>query len=267
MNPFGENLSQELLRLIRVLTFDGQLTGDEVYLLAQWLNEHPGARETWPGNILFETLRHCFADGELDLDEMIALGSLLAEIDRQCSLNAPQEEDTPPIIGITEESKPSLRVEKIVLPRLNYRGRVKSFTSDDSYELDLDRHTCTCPDWEKVRQNLPDCHAGRACKHIVSAIGDKSKINSFHPPLRALLEGLRASRRGTNPFDEYHGLIIPSGLAVVAYSKRAWVNVYAIEGDVYAQFGYNIPNRRWSYGMSPKGARLLRQAIHDKWDH
>ena len=42
----------ELLALCETILADGELSYDELYRLAEWLNNHPEASFQWPGNLL-----------------------------------------------------------------------------------------------------------------------------------------------------------------------------------------------------------------------
>lgn len=70
----------ETLRVIRRITADGILSIDEVWDLAQFLNENRDARKSWPGNILWPTLQSIFDDGVVEEDELEALGGMISEI-------------------------------------------------------------------------------------------------------------------------------------------------------------------------------------------
>ena len=43
----------EFVSLLRRITLDGILSAHEVWELAQFINEHPGVADKWPGNILY----------------------------------------------------------------------------------------------------------------------------------------------------------------------------------------------------------------------
>jgi hypothetical protein len=47
----------ELLQLCDSITADGELTYDERYQLAEWLNSHAEACAHWPGSSLVEPLQ------------------------------------------------------------------------------------------------------------------------------------------------------------------------------------------------------------------
>lgn len=73
----------ETLRVIRRITADGILTTDEIWDLAQFLNDNREARNSWPGNDLWPALQSVFEDGVVDENEMEELGRIISEIGTQ----------------------------------------------------------------------------------------------------------------------------------------------------------------------------------------
>ena len=59
----------ELLVLCESIIEDGELTYDEIYQLAEWLNNDREACLHWPGNLLVEPLRKAWADGKITKTE------------------------------------------------------------------------------------------------------------------------------------------------------------------------------------------------------
>jgi hypothetical protein len=49
--------TRELLDLCEAISEDGELTYDELYSLAEWLNEHRKASLHWPSNLLVAPLQ------------------------------------------------------------------------------------------------------------------------------------------------------------------------------------------------------------------
>ena len=48
---------------------DAHLTYDELYKMAEWLNNHHEACFHWPGNLLLEPLQKAWADGKITKTE------------------------------------------------------------------------------------------------------------------------------------------------------------------------------------------------------
>ncbi|HEY5741449.1 MAG TPA: hypothetical protein VIS99_02820 [Terrimicrobiaceae bacterium] len=75
----------ELLVVCESIIEDGELTYDELYQLADWLNNHHEACLHWPGSLIVEPLQKAWADGKITKTE----ASLLLAVD-QLSLNRRQ---------------------------------------------------------------------------------------------------------------------------------------------------------------------------------
>jgi hemerythrin-like domain-containing protein len=54
--------ASELLVVCESILEDGELTYDELYRLADWLNSHHDACLHWPGNLLVEPLQKAGSD-------------------------------------------------------------------------------------------------------------------------------------------------------------------------------------------------------------
>jgi hypothetical protein len=59
----------ELLLLCESIIEDGELTYDELYQLAEWLNNHQEACSNWPGGLLVAPLQKAWADGKITKTE------------------------------------------------------------------------------------------------------------------------------------------------------------------------------------------------------
>jgi hypothetical protein len=60
---------RELLILCESIMEDGELTYDELYQLAEWLNNHREACSKWPGSLLVAPLHKAWADGKVTKTE------------------------------------------------------------------------------------------------------------------------------------------------------------------------------------------------------
>ena len=169
----------DTLKFIRQITEDGILTDEEVWSLGNFLNDHPDAQSNWPGNILFEILKHVFDDGRLDPHEVEAIGHYLRGIELQCSFTQ-KEEDQP-----TMELPDDLHFEVIDfrLPIIEEKLAVKpSMQFEKEHNVDLMKHECDCAEFAYKRQFLPEGSLGRACKHMVKAL-DQPEISTQIPKL------------------------------------------------------------------------------------
>jgi hypothetical protein len=104
----------EYLQLIEEIVEDGELTHQEIYLLAKWLNENKEGRKTWPANLFLPILKEVFADGEIDKLEALQVGRLIQKVRRDWarvhSLNnaIPAENAIDCAIRFFDDAKPRL---------------------------------------------------------------------------------------------------------------------------------------------------------------
>jgi hypothetical protein len=75
----------ELLQLCDSTTADGELTHDELYQRAEWLDGHREACICWPGSLLVEPLQKAWADGEITKTESRQLARLLLQIRKEAA--------------------------------------------------------------------------------------------------------------------------------------------------------------------------------------
>jgi NAD-dependent DNA ligase len=69
-----------MLGLAKGILADGQVQPEEVHLISAWLDAHPGAWSSWPGNILADRLRTILADGQISDIERRDLHELLTDL-------------------------------------------------------------------------------------------------------------------------------------------------------------------------------------------
>lgn len=61
----SDDNTRDLLVLCETILEDGELAYDELYKLAEWLNEHRESCFQWPGDLLVEPLQRAWADGKI----------------------------------------------------------------------------------------------------------------------------------------------------------------------------------------------------------
>ncbi|MEI7729127.1 MAG: hypothetical protein WCO56_06130 [Verrucomicrobiota bacterium] len=247
---------------LRKVTSDGYLSGDEVWQLAKWLNEHSDAMKVWPGSLFVEPLNEAFADGILDNDEMVRIGTLIREVEREWSLqSAPVQEDTS---LVTEETEISV----LELPVIDSSVMVPSSSRPISYKVDLFDNSCTCEDWRKNRSEIPVNNLNRCCKHIAQGLLEVEAKGVFLMPdyLRAIAEECVQRDRGINPRSQWVVINLPEyrkeDPVLVSWDNSPWCNVYAPAGVNYERYGYNCSEVRWAYGLAPNRGRRIARAIH-----
>jgi DNA polymerase-3 subunit epsilon len=246
-----------LVAVCESIIADGEISGDELYCLAAWLNDHRDACFHWPGNLLVKPLQDVWADGKATKTEMRQIGRLLVRISKDWAKQQTEAafehafDAASEIVNAIDLSQPRM-------PPIPYILRIKSHTEKGLfYDVDLSGPTCTCPDWRSKRYSLPQAHLSRCCKHVFDAYGQIQPPGGWPGWLGAFI-GLSWS---PHPLQQW--MVLPTGRGPVLASTApaGWANVYAYEGGSYDRFGYNIDEDRWAYGMEPTGGNQIRRAI------
>lgn len=254
------------LRLIRRVTSDGELSIEEIWDLAEYLNGNDAAQHKWPGNRLWRQLERAFEDGEISDHEHQHLGDIIVEIEEACSgisTGATQIEHRLHLdeLTITELKLPIINQTLFLEPRAGDEGK---------YTLDLRSHTCTCPDWFARHKNVPQGSPGRACKHIVRALNQAREdgepiTKQWERRVTRLVNILAVLDLGADPLANWHHIAWAEGGAYVGWGKTDWASVFTrnAEGQ-YERYGYNLEDERWSYAESPPNAELIAGYLKHK---
>ena len=251
--------------MLRWISSDGLLTTEEVWSLADWLNSHRDAAESWPGSELVPYLQRIWDDGVLDEDEVNGLQGLIATIESKVAAKNRLFPDNPADESPQLAFVISAGIDQFKLPQVTRQTTVRSSSGYEEYSIDMAGPTCTCPDWINRRRGKPEGSLGRACKHIVRTVFDIGLFRQCATPIWAVLNHCQSRGGGTGPNDEYVMIEVKKRQFVASYGNGDWVNVIEIRGEDSERFGYNLVQKRWAYGESPKGARGLRAAIHETW--
>lgn len=254
-----------MIEFLRHLTSDGLLTSDEVWDLADFLNNNPAHRKVWPGNILFPLLVSCYEDQLLSSGELAFMAAQISQIERQWSdrlqlLSAHQRAIAWKRIFGPPESDPVISVSvsngELSLPRVSQVLQVESSRGGDHYDVDLSAHSCTCPDWLDKRQEYPVGHLNRLCKHIAAGFAHTKAANGW---LLALVNECMRRNRGVYPANEWAIFQVGSKRkdVLIGCGDTEWVNVY-YDGERY---GYNLNEDRWAYGDQPPYAKQIIQKM------
>ncbi|MGB0582938.1 MAG: hypothetical protein ACPGVU_24915 [Limisphaerales bacterium] len=256
----------DTLKFIRQITEDGILTDEEVWSLGTFLNEHADAQKNWPGNILFEILKHVFDDGILDPHEIEAVGHYLRGIELQCSFT--QREENVPVLELPSDLK--FEVIDFRLPVIEHKFKVlPTMQFEKEHEVDLLKHECDCAEFSFKRQFLPNGSLGRACKHMVTAL-DMPEVSVQIPKLEwnaklfDLIRSHSQMNRSLDPMPSWKLLKAEAFECVVSWGDQEWCRVYADtpEGSL-ERFGYHLTEDRWSYGATPPGVSAVTKYLTD----
>ncbi len=252
----------DTLQFIRRLTEDGVLTDDEIWSLGSFLNDHTDARESWPGNAIYEVLCSVFADGKLDPHEIEALTLILNGIELQCAgaseANFKQLEDAapPPEIPID--------VHDFFLPQVDRVMEIQPGSQfEDLCKVNLKEHKCSCTEWMYKRRVLAEKSPGRACKHLVKGfriaeLEEKKLQEEWHPKFVGLISLHCDQDKGFDAIPTWK--LIKSGDEefIVSWGEKEWCQVYSrnLEG-MLDRYAFSLNDKRWAYGAKPLNSDIV----------
>lgn len=251
----NEQYTHQYLELIEDVAEDGELTYQEIYRLAKWLNENPHGRETWPANQFLPLLKSIFADGKIETSEAHAVAKMVQRVRREWARanlgQATAVEDVEIAIRDFDDSQP-------LLPLIPNIVQVTSFSEPGIvYNVDLSGPNCDCADFKSHRANLPVGHISRCCKHIMQSYSEIRPSTGWPSWLESLLEA------GFKPYPAQAWQVYksPSGIHLICSAHPTWGNVYSRIGDKPERYGYSIDEDRWSYGKEPIDAGPLARIV------
>ena len=250
----------DLIAICRIITGDGELTSDEVYKLAEYLNKYPEACDCWPGDVLSEVLRQVWHDGAIDEDELVRVAQLLDQIEIDFARRH-EEELGKWLRSDSSQASSSQGLLFPVVPTFEWRNWHESHSSDDRYWVDLSDLSCTCPDWLEHRKRFPSASLGRCCKHIVLALNRLAQPSNSPAWLRALLAHYSERAKGIHPEEKWILTQLASGDVLVGMGWNEWANAFAPRFGTYGRWGFNKVEQRWAYGMAPDSARFIAETI------
>jgi hypothetical protein len=203
-------------------------------------------------------LKDVLADGKIEKSEAYQVGKLIQKVRREWAREHALSESKSLVDSKTvltsqfDDSQPRL-------PRFAATIQVASSSETDMvYEVDFSGPSCTCPDFDSHRKNLPAGHPSRCCKHIIQGYSQVRSSKGWPSWLDAFLEN---GFFRTHPKQEW--TVVKSGTTnyLVSSANPEWANVYAkIDGE-NVKYGYSIDEDRWSYGNKPNDANTLAKAI------
>lgn len=250
------------LRICREIWSDGELTSEEVWLMAEWLNDNPDDCAVWPGTVVFPLLQNAFSDGVVTEGEMRSLAVTLAGIERESSRRAHGIAVKPP--AVLSKSTYIVRkqdIAEVALPELSYKTRIRSSDGNSEYEVDLGEYKCECRDWLSKRSSNQPRTLGRCCKHVVAALMESEDIIKFGPVFRAVLDDCDDRGRGTDPNDQWFTVQVKGARGLISLGMGDWSNVFVEENDSWARYSYHRQEKRWSYGEAPENESGFASAI------
>jgi hypothetical protein len=270
------------LKFIRQLTNDGVLTPDEVWELAEYLNNDKAARKSWPGEDLFKSLHSIFEDGVLEAHEIEVMHQQLRDVEhawadhveklaiagkpmnprsskkKSATKSKKKQKANPPPIIYPVNAIP------IRLDPIKGKTRVTSESTGEVYDLSFRDYSCTCPDWCDRRMALPDLSPGKLCKHLTNELsgailehGKETAENSSR--FKRIIHMQADVGRGFDPAPNWFQLEWQTGYCIASWGHCDWANIYFDDGADIERYGFSLIERRWSYGKPPKDSKSIEK--------
>lgn len=246
--------AEPVIQYLRALTYNGELTSGEIWDLGNWLNQQPEKIQTsWPAKPLITALQAAFADNELTPAEMedlahtiVAIEQLWIESNHSTVEGAAADE----ILAQTasfEEGRPAA-------PAIPITAVIPNAGSSDTFTVDLQHHTCTCPEWTGGRAEYPEGDFRRCCAHLIQAFRGLNHESLPRDPLfAAFVDDHGRRNKGTEPDTIWHVIVINGSRVLYGASPASeWVKVFASDGETCKRFGYNRRKQRWAFGERPQ---------------
>jgi hypothetical protein len=250
--------AEPVIQYLRALTYDGELSSAEVWELANWLNQQPEKiLQSWPAKPLVAALRNAFEDNQLTHAELEEVAHTIVAIEQLWTESFPPTaedaaaQELSAAAAIVEETKPSA-------PAIPITAEFRDELRGDNFTVDLQHHTCTCPEWIENRQAFPEGDYRRLCAHLARAFQSvaREKEELRRDPLFiAFVEEHGRRNKGPEPDNVWRSVVLNGARVLYGASPASeWVNIFApSDGDgSYKRFGYNRKKKRWSYGERPK---------------
>lgn len=247
----------ELVALCGSIVEDGELSGEEIYSLADWLNNHREACFQWPGDLLVQPLQEVWADGKVNKTELRAISRLLLRIRKEWGKRQKQAADERMSQYISAAAM-NFDLASAQLPSIPVVLQVKSHSEKGlKYQVDLSEPSCTCPDWMGGRSRIPVGHLTRCCKHVLDAYSQIEPESGWPGWLGAFF----SSGWPAHPHQNWFVIESRGGFALISSAGKGWANVFVEVDGSYDRFGYNVEERRWSYGVAPPGCRRIAKIL------
>jgi hypothetical protein len=252
-----EDTSAELIALCEEILDDAEVTIEEVRRLGDWLAIHEAARHAWPGKELAAPVQEALLDGKITQTELRRIAALLRRVEKQW-VKQRQEAVQQAALERAMAAAQGMDLSCALLPMIPVTLPIRSH-SDKAviYDVDLSGPSCACPDWRGGRNQLPRGSLSRCCKHILDAFGQLRPAHGWPGWLGAFLE------YGWKPHPTKRWFVVRDGshFVLASVGGNEWSDVFAIDGEEYQRFGFNVVEQRWSYGRFPSTAAIIERAI------
>jgi hypothetical protein len=156
--------------------------------------------------------------------------------------------------GVHHDSPPLISEPTLQLPELTDESlrsiQVRSSDRQRFYTVNLLDYTCTCASFSEVHATAPRRDVGRLCKHICASLNRPKILTLLNPICLAMVQAGFGIYPGRVESDDNDNPIYITGV-----NTQGRINVFALRrrnGKTYFRFGYNLTERRWAYGQTPK---------------
>jgi hypothetical protein len=252
---FTMDEAHDIFKLIQSIVQDGELSTDEVFDIAAWLESRPADRKKWPGREIYAMLSGEMLAGKITNLQLRKFGAFLIGIIHERAskdnLNVVKTSRT-----LVDDCLIEFNAKYPVLPSIGIVADVASEThSGVKYLVDLTYPLCSCPNGQK-RSDLPRGNLNRCCKHVFSVYSQLRPRSGWPHWLDGYLANAKPSSCDTHWF-----VIQTSPPTLVGVYDSEWCDVFAPKRTLYDRFGYNRFEERWSYGMHPKDSDYIESEI------
>lgn len=242
-NPYGT------LEFLQRISSTEAIDENDAMDLAAYLNDHEGARHSWPGNMLFDFLVNVYEDGSMREYELQALARIVEGVLLQAAGMAAEAAENEPA-PLDEDDAPD---GALLLPDLTYLDDLEPNGQPGIPDIFYSNMECDCLDWQSSRRRVPANSPGRICRHLARHMFqnlDLLPVKRIH--LRKLINWSGASQRGLPPQSEWRILPIGEETLIAAWGngKLCWVFAPVKDGKLEL-YSYDLGEKVWSLYNRP----------------
>ena len=254
----------EFLVVCESIIDDGELTYDELYRLADWLNNHHEACHHWPGNLLVEPLRRAWADGKITKTEARQVARLIVQIRKEAAKREVEEAFTQAVEAASQIVH-SFDLTRPQLPPIPFSARFIVTQKSRRFLRGLILVVPPAPVLTSSHslQNAHG-HLARCCKHIFGAYAEVEPVGGWPGWLGAFM------RLAWTPHPRQEWLVLnirPAwfllqfrpDLVLISSAPNGWADVFAPDDGQYDRYGYNVTEDRSAYNIVPRDADRIKK--------